>query len=98
MLQDLRVRNATSGNGPLSRLQQSGQGKILTLPRLSALQALKQWFSAFMLQPLDPVPHAVVTPAISLVLLLLHNYTVATVTNPNVNICYVTPKGWPPSG
>jgi hypothetical protein len=45
-----------------------------------------QWFSTLlMLQPFNTVPYVVVTPAIKLLSLLLHNCNFATVMNHNVN-------------
>ena len=47
-----------------------------------------QWLSTFlMLQPLNTVPHVVLTPTIRLFLLLLHNCNFATAIDQNVNIC-----------
>jgi hypothetical protein len=48
---------------------------------------LGQWFSMFlMLQPLNTVPCIVVTPPITLFLLLLHKGNFFTVMNCNVNV------------
>lgn len=48
-----------------------------------------QWLSAsLMLWPFNLIPHAVVTSDHKIILLLLHNCSVATVLNRNVNICY----------
>jgi hypothetical protein len=60
------------------------------------LIALKQWSSAFlMLWPFNTIPKVVVTTAIKLFPLLLHNCNFATITYYNVNIsvfpwCYGT--------
>ena len=53
----------------------------------TTLFAFEQWFSTFlMLQPFNMVPHVVVTPTHKIILLLLHNYSFATVVNCNLNI------------
>jgi hypothetical protein len=62
-------------------------------------KGLDQWFSSFlMLWPLIEYSHVVMTPTYNIILLLLHNYNFASVTNCNVSISYVgcqrtTPKG-----
>lgn len=51
--------------------------------------ALHQWFSTFlMIQPSNTTPHAVVTPCITIILLLLRNCEFATLTNCKGNIWY----------
>jgi hypothetical protein len=45
---------------------------------------IDQWFSTFLIHMLPH--HVVVTPTITSFSLLLHNYYLASVMNPNVNI------------
>jgi hypothetical protein len=59
---------------------------------MEAGNPLEQWFSTFLkLQPLNTVPHGVVTPD-HLFSLLLHNCNFVTVMDHNVNTLQ-TPKG-----
>ena len=49
---------------------------------------ISRWFPTFlMLWPFNTVPHAVVTPTITLLILVLYNYNFPTVMNHNVNTC-----------
>lgn len=57
---------------------------------------LQQWFSAFLkLQPLNTVPHVVVTLNHKIISLPLLNCNSAIVMNCNVNICFLMVLGDP---
>ena len=49
---------------------------------------LEQWFTPFLrLRPFDSLPHAVLTPTLTLFLLLFHKCTLATAMNRNADTC-----------